>query len=445
MPASQPRPSSPSAAPGRVVVVGAGAAGLVVARDLARAGVAVTLVEASDHVGGQLATIRLAGLDIDAAAESFATRGGTVAALATELGLAADLVLPRDSPAWLIAARGAAHPLPAASVLGIPGDPRAHDVAAAIGLRGAWRARLDSIVPLRRPEAYGNLGDLVRRRMGARVLDGLVAPVVRGVYSTSPDELLLELASPGLPDALRSSWSLGAAVERLRAASPAGSQVAGLRGGVHRLAGELERDARAAGAQIRLGTRVASTDRDGVLLDTGERIDGHVVLGAAEAAGAARTRDITVAIAVVDAAGLDDAPRGTGALVAEGATGITARAFTHSTAKWQWLADQLPPGRHVVRLSYDEMPDDPERTVIADLGAVTGARIDRVIDLDVRTWTRTLQAHPAAVGQDAVGEASSTTGLASIVAAARETARTIAARISTEATGAHSGDPEGSR
>ena len=54
---------------------------------------------------------------------------------------------------------------------------------------------------------------------------------------------------------------------------------------------------------------------------------------------------------VLDAPALDAAPRGTGVLVAAGTPGVTAKALTHSTAKWPWLAE-LAGGRHVVRLSY---------------------------------------------------------------------------------------------
>ena len=438
--ASPPPAAAPSAPPPRqsppVIVVGAGVAGLVVARDLAQAGVPVTLVEAADRIGGQLASIRVADLELDAAAESFATRGGAVADLAADLGLAADIVLPRAAPAWLVGARGGAHPLPAASVLGIPADPSAPDVVAAIGRRAAWRARLDAWMPLRRPEAYDSLGDLVGRRMGVRVRDALVAPVVRGVYSTAPDQLLLAQASPGLPDALRSSRSLAAAVGRLRAASPAGSQVAGLRGGVHRLATALERDARASGARIMLGSPVVGLEPHAVVLADGSRLRGRVVSAAPAAAGPGlRVREIAVAVAVVDARGLDAAPRGTGALIEQGARGIAARAFTHSSAKWPWLADALPAGRHAVRLSYDGMQDDPEKTVVSDLEAITGARIERLIGLDTRTWTRTLDARAPADGVEAAGEAASVTGLASIVPAARQLAR----RISTDVTAATGG------
>ncbi|MCR2765041.1 FAD-dependent oxidoreductase [Microbacterium sp. zg.B48] len=423
--------STARSSPVRVLVLGAGVAGLVLARDLARAGVPVTVFDPAARVGGQLADIVLAGVRLDAAAESFATRGGAVAELASELGLDDDLVLPRESPAWLIGRHGAAHPLPAASVLGVPADPRAAAVLDALGRWGSWRARWDSIVPLRRPEAYRSFGDLVRRRMGPRVVRGLVGPVVRGVYSTVPDALSLAQASPGLPEALRASRSLGAAVTRLRAASPAGSQVGGLRGGVHRLAAALEQDARAAGAQFVLNARIRSVDASGVRLDGGEHLPGRVVLASAAAAGpAVRTRSITLATAVVDAADLDAGPRGTGALVEAGASGVTARALTHSSAKWQWLADQLPAHRHVVRLSYDEMPDDAEATVSADLRAITGARIERLLELNVHTWTRTLEAAPSPHGVETVGEAASLTGLASIVPAARAAAERITADVS---------------
>ena len=82
-------------------------------------------------------------------------------------------------------------------MLGIPADPGAPDVVRAIGALAAWRARLDAVVPLRDPNSYRTVGDLVRRRMGSGVLRRLVAPVVRGIYSTTPDALPLELASPG--------------------------------------------------------------------------------------------------------------------------------------------------------------------------------------------------------------------------------------------------------
>jgi oxygen-dependent protoporphyrinogen oxidase len=55
---------------------------------------------------------------------------------------------------------------------------------------------------------------------------------------------------------------------------------------------------------------------------------------------------------VVDLPELDGRPRGTGILVAPQTPGIQAKALTHATAKWDWLAAAAGPGMHVVRLSY---------------------------------------------------------------------------------------------
>jgi len=132
-----------------------------------------------------------------------------------------------------------------------------------------------------------------------------------------------------------------------------------------------------------------------------------------------------IAIAAVDAPGLDDAPRGTGALVAAAAPGVSARAFTHSSAKWPWLGAVLPPHRHIIRLSYDGMPEDPAATALADLRAITGADVVRLEDLAVRRWRRTLLAEPVAGGPLLAGEAASGTGLATVVPRARALAADI--------------------
>src|SRR5690242_8852162 len=108
------------ATPDRVIVVGGGIAGLVAARRLSLGGAEVTVLEAADRFGGQLAGHTVGGIPLDAGAEAFATRAGTVEQLATALGLAADVVRPAENPAWLFRADGTAVPLPATSLLGIP-------------------------------------------------------------------------------------------------------------------------------------------------------------------------------------------------------------------------------------------------------------------------------------------------------------------------------------
>jgi oxygen-dependent protoporphyrinogen oxidase len=73
---------------GPVVVVGAGIAGLTAAFRLSKAGVDVTVLEASDHVGGRMSTDRREGYLIDRGAQFLSDGYGVVYGLIDELGLA---------------------------------------------------------------------------------------------------------------------------------------------------------------------------------------------------------------------------------------------------------------------------------------------------------------------------------------------------------------------
>jgi oxygen-dependent protoporphyrinogen oxidase len=76
----------------RVVVVGAGLAGLAVATRLAGAGRPVLVLEASPRAGGQLHTWREPGLVVELGAEGFVARSRAVPALCSLVGLEAALV-----------------------------------------------------------------------------------------------------------------------------------------------------------------------------------------------------------------------------------------------------------------------------------------------------------------------------------------------------------------
>jgi oxygen-dependent protoporphyrinogen oxidase len=404
--------------PHATTVIGGGIAGLVVALRLAQGGHRVTLLEASERVGGQLAPQRVAGVALDAGAESFATRGTAVTALIDELGLAADVVIPRSAPAWLHRDRGPAVPLPAAGLLGIPADPLAPDVVRAIGRLGAWRARLDAVLPGSVGARATTLGELVKARMGRAVLDGLVAPVARGVYSRDPGDLALAVVAPTLIDRMRELGSLAAAVRGLRASAPAGSLVAGLRGGMFRLVDALADACRNAGVDIRTGVRVDEVPPGAVL--------------AAPTPGADGGRPVTVVTFVIRTPLLDGAPRGTGVLVAPG-SGVDARALTHLTAKWEWLADAFD-GAHAVRLSYDGAPADPVAQALRDASTIFGVDLPDPIESTVRTWHRPTP-EPHDDDRRRTGEPVAGSGLAAVVAHAESLAAAILTDSRPAATG----------
>ncbi|MBT2554370.1 protoporphyrinogen oxidase [Arthrobacter sp. ISL-5] len=366
------------------MVVGGGISGLIAARELAQAGLRTTLLEATDAWGGCVGRHEVAGLTLDSGAESFATRSSAVADLAAELGLAGNIVSPHPGGAWVQLPDGPRE-LPKTGVLGIPANPWDPEVRRSLGLSGSLRASLDKFLP----SSVGTTADvssvsaLVRARMGRRVLERLVEPVVGGVHSADPGLLDVDMVAPGLRAGITRHGSLAAAVAAQRkgagvqpsgvqgAAAKAGSAVAGLTGGMHTLVAALVADLRRSGVELVPGTRADAAARTprGWRIAAGEEtydadvlviaLDGPSAVGLLENAVPALAGHrpgpgpkVKLVTLVVNVPELDARPRGTGILVAPQTAGIRAKALTHATAKWDWLAAEAGPARHVLRLSY---------------------------------------------------------------------------------------------
>ncbi|MDQ1129568.1 NAD(P)/FAD-dependent oxidoreductase [Microbacterium sp. SORGH_AS_0888] len=311
---------------------------------------------------------------------------------------------PAAGGAWVAGIPGVgAAPLPRGGVLGIPENVWDPAVRRVIGWGGAWRAYLDRLRP---PLTIGHdrsLGHLVRSRMGAKVLDRLVAPVTSGVYSARPDDIDVDAAAPGLNAALTRTGSLSGAVAELRAGVPAtpGSAVAGLEGGMTRLVDALAVRLGELGVEVRTGTAVERIRRvDGVwevaLATADERedtpdsapdgpADGDevvhadiVVVATPEAEARRLLRPLLPALGdapaaapvveivtlVVDAPELDAPPRGTGVLTVPHA--FEAKALTHATAKWAWIGERSGAGVHVVRVSFGAQDEEPATAALDD-------------------------------------------------------------------------------
>jgi len=415
-------------------VVGGGVAGLLAARRLAGAGHTVTLLERDASLGGRVSRVDVAGLTLDAGAESFATRGDVVQRLCDELGMGKLVCEPTTSPAWVMSP-GRAYPLPATGWLGIPLRPLAADVRRVLGWWGAVRACADLVLPTGSIDDDATVGSLAASRLGRRAAERLLAPVMSGVYSRPLDDLRLDAIAPGLAADVRDRGGLIRAARSRRSLGAPGSAVRGIVGGVSVLAHAVAADAERKGAVLRSGVEVTGLGRavDGARwrLSTSEGtldVDGVVLAVprhlAASLLGEApeEARYVAIVVMVVDAPALDTAPRGTGVLVRPGVT--RAKALTHASAKWPWLAATLPPGRHVVRLSYAVTPgEDVTRHAVTDAARLLGVtlRDEDVVGIAASEWP---DASPASVdslepmeGVHLVGSAAGLSGLAAIVAA----------------------------
>jgi protoporphyrinogen/coproporphyrinogen III oxidase len=269
-------------------------------------------------------------------------------------------------------------PLPA-GLLGIPAG--SDDIARLLGAAAAAEALRRDGAPVR-SEAPPTLGALVRDRLGDHVAESLVDPVIAGVHATRADDAELLSVAPSLYPAMVAHGGLMPAVGALRGAlGPAGSPVASLTGGMGRLVARLHERLVEGGARIRTGTPVVSIRvgqvwsvataegellADVLCLAVPAPVAGRLLTGAGPGSydelsrplrALPTTHDVTLVTLLVEDAVLTraGAPVGSGVLIADGP--VHAKAMTHASVKWAWLADALPADHHVVRLSYGGTSD----------------------------------------------------------------------------------------
>jgi oxygen-dependent protoporphyrinogen oxidase len=279
------------------------------------------------------------------------------------------------------------------------------------------------------------VGSLATARLGRRAADRLLAPVMSGVYSRPLEDLRLDAIAPGLAADVRERGGLIRAARSRRSLGAPGSAVRGIVGGVSVLARAVAADAERNGATLRTGVELTGLERaidgtgwrlstsegpldaDGVVLAVPRHLVSPLLGEVIEQA-----RYVAIVVMVVDAPALDAAPRGTGVLVRPGVT--RAKALTHASAKWPWLAAMLPVGRHVVRLSYAVAPgEDVTGHAVVDAARLLGVTLtdENVVGMASTEWP---DASPASVasteplkGVYLVGSAAGLSGLAAIVAA----------------------------
>lgn len=389
-----------------VVVVGGGIAGLVAAFECAKVGLRVTLIDAAEELGGIIRGAEVAGLRLDVGVDGWSPSGGHVRALLEELDLGSDVTTEDRVPSWVGGLPGGAAPLPSGSILGIPANPWDPAVRRIIGGAGVWRAYLDRLRPPLTIGQEHNLDALVRRRMGDRVVDRLVAPLTYGRHGLSPAQVDVDAAAPGLNAALTRTGSLSGAVAQLRAGRGPGGANETLAGGMTRLVDTLRARLESLGVDVLTGSGVdgitpsdgrwtVAHDGDEVTVDAvivaapehaARRLLAPHVPGLAGPGPGDRTADVVTLVVVADA--LQAAPAGA-TVYAVPTPLVPAAAVVDTTARWPSVAERVGTDRRVVRVLFQGLEAD-EPTVEAGAAAasallgvtlaagdVLGGRVDR--------------------------------------------------------------------
>lgn len=343
------------------VVIGGGIAGLTAAHSLALAGRPVVLLESSPRLGGKIIPIAPDGVSLDGGPESLLARRPEAVHLAESLGLA--LEHPTSATSRLLIG-GRPRPLPR-QAMGIPVDL----AGLADLLEPDDLARAEREPDLPAPPLTGDVGvgAYVDARFGPAVTDRLLEPMLGGVYAGRARDLSFEAVNRPLFERARAGGSLlGHAADLVAAgAGAAGGPVfAGLPGGVAGLVAALVDDCERLGVEIRTGTTVRGLERRSggyrlevgaatrtPLHDRGELAADSVVLavpaaplsrliaGLAPEVAAEVARVPYASMAVITMVVRGFTGDGSGMLVPPGEL-PTIKAFTHSSIKWDWIAEQ---------------------------------------------------------------------------------------------------------
>lgn len=411
-----------------LAVIGGGITGLAAAWE-ARDDAEVVVIEASERLGGKIATTHFGGMPVELGPDVFLARVPWATDLAAELGLAEQLVSPDTGTAY-VWSRGRLRRLPAGLAIGVPTDLGALARSGIVGPAGLARAAADLVLPRSGVNDDPTAGEVVRRRFGRAVAERLVAPMLGGINAGDIDRLSLRSAAPQVAAALGGHRSLAVALRRAaRDRTPAadGPVFHSLAGGLERLVDALTAGLAATGVELRTGTAVESLEPAG-----GERVRVHL-----RPDGGLDVDDVVLATPAPVAASLvaDAAPRaaellstiehasvsmllvafrnadmgnaghfdGSGYLVPS-VEGCLTTAVTWYSAKW---ASAAPADTTVLRISAGRFGDDRanrlddadlRRVLLDELRSVAGVT---ALPLDTRVvrWPRSFPQY--APGHDA--------------------------------------------
>ena len=404
----------------RVVVIGGGIAGLTAALDLAEhlptdlgghpGGADIIVLEGADRLGGKLRLDEVAGHLVDVGAESMLAVRPEALDLVDAIGAADRVTVPATTSAsvW---SRGALHPLPRATLMGIPAD--AESARGILDDAELHRLRDERPWPGGPLTEDVSVGDYVAARLGDAVVDRLVEPLLGGVYAGHARRLSLRATMPAVWDLATRGQSL---ISRPVAALPSRPPFAGLLGGVGSLPGLVVDHLRDRGVTMRTGSLVRGLERTahGWRLVIGsaaapEYLEADAVVLALPPAPAARLLTPHAAEAAALLAGIETAssavvtfaiPRATlGDLPGSGflvppVEGRRIKASTFSSNKWAWTAD-LAPDLFFLRASFGrareeadlQRPDDElVEIALAEVSTALDRPLPTPVDAHVQRW-----------------------------------------------------------
>jgi oxygen-dependent protoporphyrinogen oxidase len=253
----------------RVVIVGGGISGLSAAYYLGKHGVAATLIEREERLGGVISTQCLQGCVLEAGPDSFLAQKPWALQLIRELGLGDDVIGSNDHlRVTYVLKRGRLVPLPDGLMLMIPTRILPMVRSSLLGLETKLRMGLEWF---RRPrngwQPDRSVAEFVAAHYGWEAVDYLAEPLLAGVYGGNPHDLSVASVLPRFLELERKYGSLtkGVLRERRKAARQAQGQplFQTLKGGLGQLVDALVAQTRPAPEVLHARAEAVERSADG--------------------------------------------------------------------------------------------------------------------------------------------------------------------------------------
>jgi oxygen-dependent protoporphyrinogen oxidase len=172
---------------------------LVCAYELRKAGIDALLLESSPRTGGVIQSERREGFLLELGPQSFS---GTqpLRALCAELGIQDEIVqAPSGAPRYVLVN---------GKLQGVPLTPPEVLTSSLLSIGTKLRLGRDAVGKSKPPDEDESVGDFVRRKFTAELLDRLAGPFISGIYAGDPERLSLRSAFPQIYEAERSAGSV---------------------------------------------------------------------------------------------------------------------------------------------------------------------------------------------------------------------------------------------
>jgi oxygen-dependent protoporphyrinogen oxidase len=182
-------------------IVGGGIAGLAAAYYLQRAHPAreIRILEASNHLGGKIITARDAGFIIEGGPDAFLASKPQGMTLATELGIADELVgSVAETRRTYVVRDGELLPMPEGLSGLIPARIEPVMESALFTEEGKRRFLAEERTPPGETAGDESLTSFMERRFGSEVYRRLIEPLMSGIYAGDGEELSTEATFPQL-------------------------------------------------------------------------------------------------------------------------------------------------------------------------------------------------------------------------------------------------------